>query len=128
MMPTRETARSRHGVHPRGSGVDQPRRISASDNAEIDKTKAQTTHASRVAARSLVWPTPRSCSFVSYATIPLCRKNVSQALRRPLRSQEVNDIRANVSCANSGEPEAARQEKIKNLRKQLLVTNLVTIM
>src|SRR5215211_3639331 len=53
-IPTRERVRSRHGVAPCGSGVDQPRSISTSDDARINMVKAQSDHASRVSERSLI--------------------------------------------------------------------------
>src|SRR3712207_3104128 len=63
-----------HIVHPRGSGVDQPRTISNSDNAKSNRPTAHTAQASRAAARWSILPTtPRlgSGSRLS-AVAPIC--------------------------------------------------------
>src|SRR5215210_2135209 len=47
-------ARSRHAVAPCGSGVDEPRRISSSDDAMTSRVSAQSDHARRLRARSVI--------------------------------------------------------------------------
>src|SRR5215210_9441051 len=61
-IPTRETARSRHGGAPCGNGIDHPRRMSSSEDARINSVKAHTDHASRLRDRSLIaLPTAGRC-------------------------------------------------------------------
>src|SRR5215213_11576053 len=84
-IPATETAWSRHGVAPGGSGVDQPKTMSSRENAMSNRHKAHSDQASQVVARRLIPPTPRSRSFVPVVTTPLYSTTVSRTLRLTLR-------------------------------------------
>src|SRR5687768_9750546 len=74
-----------HGYHPGGRGVDQPRKISTSPSAMINRLAAHTDQATQAAVRRLIPPTPRCSSLAPCVTAPLYSTTVSQGLRNALR-------------------------------------------
>src|SRR5215207_3349753 len=84
---TRERAWSRHGLHPLGSGVDQPKTISTRVNAMSNRLTAHTDQASHAAARVLIPPTSLPCPLAPSVTAPLYSTTVSKALRSALRGE-----------------------------------------
>src|SRR5215216_634217 len=68
MNPTTVMACSCHDPQSSGNCIDQPRKISTSDNANINRFTAHTDHATQVAARSLFPPIHRPCSLAPSVT------------------------------------------------------------
>jgi hypothetical protein len=87
MLPTVTMTWSRHGGHPFGSGVDQPRKNTSRDNAMSARHKAHSDQASQAAVRLLIPPIPRPSRFDPSVTTILYDTTVSQALRQTLRGE-----------------------------------------
>src|SRR5215210_9150322 len=68
MEPTSQMAWSRQGLHPPGSGVDQPRTMSTRANAISSRLTEHTDQTAQAAARRLIPPIPRSCSLARSVT------------------------------------------------------------
>src|SRR5215203_1323636 len=88
MIPSKETVSSRHGVHPLGSSVDQPRTINSIDRARTNSVTAHTDQASQEATRAP--PSPRPWSLAASITTLLYSTTVSQSLRKALRSPSLH--------------------------------------
>src|SRR5215211_6807206 len=87
MIPTKEIARFCHGIPPRGA--DQPRTISNSDSAKINRLTVHTDQAIQAAVRWLIPPTPSPCFPALAVTTPLYSTTVSKALRNALRGSNL---------------------------------------
>jgi putative ATPase len=110
-IPTRETVRSRHGVAPCGSGVDQPRRISSSDDARTNRVRAHSDHANRVRERSVIilLAAVRRQSFprrfhhnatLQYNRLPVVTESVTKSIFTPQSGPSRRGIRPDEGYTN----------------------------